>query len=144
MGVKYSQLPIAADVASDDYVAILDVSEGVLKRCEVNQIAGGVTVDQTLDVSSTNPIANSPVAVKFNQNDANLGLPETSSVAIYKHDAGEYFLWNGQFVKATANIPIGGTISSSNTQAKTVSNVLNEIAIPVNPTNPQGNMWIVT
>ena len=35
MGVKYSQLPIASEVAADDYVAVLDTSEGILKRTEV-------------------------------------------------------------------------------------------------------------
>ena len=38
-GISFSELPIAEDVEVDDYVAILDVSVGVVKIAEAQQIA---------------------------------------------------------------------------------------------------------
>lgn len=41
MGIKFSQLPIATEVASNDYVAMLDTSEEELKRIAINHASSG-------------------------------------------------------------------------------------------------------
>lgn len=40
MGVKFSQLPVAAEVVADDYFAVLDTSDSILKRTTANHAVG--------------------------------------------------------------------------------------------------------
>ena len=53
-------------------------------------------------------------------------------------------MWKGQFVKATSAIPIGGTITSSNTTATSITQAIAEIANAVLPEDPTTNGdWVL-
>ena len=46
MGVRVSELPVTSNVAVDDKLMVLDVSEGVLKTTEVDNVGGGKELTQ--------------------------------------------------------------------------------------------------
>lgn len=41
MGVKYTELPAASEVTSQDIIAVLDASDNTLKKASINQLPGG-------------------------------------------------------------------------------------------------------
>jgi len=53
-----------------------------------------------------------------------IGQIESTDIAVYAHAKDSYFMWKGQYVRATALIGAGGSISSSNTTVTSVSDEL--------------------
>ena len=82
MGVKYSDLPIASQLASNDYIAILDTSEGVLKRTALSNL-GGKGIRASYD----------------------------ETTALYAHSIGDIIYVNNNLYKVTAAIAVGNTIA---------------------------------
>ena len=77
MGVKISQLPVAQQLASDDYVAILDSSEDMLKRTALSNL-GGKGVRASYD----------------------------ETVALYAHDIGDIIYVNNTLYVVTSTIAV--------------------------------------
>lgn len=140
MGIKFSQLPIATEVASNDYVAMLDTSEEELKRIAINHASttdafglGTATayghnkiIDDLSKTSFTNGEALSAHQGNILAND--LGYVESNSTAVHAHAVGEYFIFQGQFVKCTAAISISDTIAlGTNVAATDVGSVLSTL-----------------
>lgn len=42
MGVKFSNLPEASEVSRDDYIAVLDLSDNIVKKAKVADMASPV------------------------------------------------------------------------------------------------------
>lgn len=82
MGVKISQLPVAQQLASDDYVAILDTSEDMLKRTALSNL-GGKGVRASYD----------------------------ETVALYSHAVGDIVYVNNTLYVVTSAISVGTTIA---------------------------------
>ena len=140
MGIKFSQLPIASSVASDDYIAVLDTSESVLKRTAINHASEGtayglgtttayghtkivdnlaqstLTPGESLSSRQGNVIAN------------DLGQVELTTTAAYAHSIGDFFILIGQFVTLIQAISVGDTITlGSNVEATNIGSVLGQL-----------------
>ena len=140
MGIKFSQLPIASSVASDDYLAVLDTSEGVLKRTPINHASQGSAYglsttteyghSKLIDNLTTSSLTEGQAlaARQGNVLANDMGQVETSTTAAYAHSAGEYFILIGQFVKCLQNIAVGGTITlGTNVEATSIGAVLGQL-----------------
>lgn len=140
MGVKISQLPVAASVASDDYIPVLDTSESVLKRTQISHASSSTTygpgttsnyghVKLRDDLTQTSYTAGEALSShQGNVLAGDIGPLETGNTATAAHAKDSYFVWKGQFVKATAAIAIGATIASgTNVTSTNVSAVLSEL-----------------
>lgn len=160
MGVKYSQLPTAGVIAADDYIAVLDVSDNLLKKTVVNHASAntafGIGTDSAyghtkiVDNLSKTTLTNGE-ALSAHQGNviANaMGQVESGTAATAIHAISDYFIWQGQFVKAIATINLDDTIAIGvNVKLTTVAEAINEAHgnIPVNPTITDGlNIWIET
>ena len=143
MGVKYSQLPNAGTISPDDQVAILDVSETILKKTSVSHAvtypAFGMG-DQTRyghnklvdNLGST--FYDDGLALSAHQGNvlANLvGIVETGDAAAYAHSQDDLFIWKGQLVRALSNISIGATINSGNVQSTSVSEAIKSTTVAI-------------
>lgn len=141
MGVKFSQLPIASSVASDDYLAVLDTSERALKRTTINHAsttdAFGLGTDTTyghnkiIDDLSKSTFADGE-ALSAHQGNVlanDLGYAEFNDTASRYHAIDEYFMFKGQFVKCTpSSILPGSTITvGTNVVATDVGSVLSQL-----------------
>lgn len=82
MGVKFSQLPIASQLAPNDYIAVLDTSEGELKRTALSNLGGKGT---------------------------RASYDETT--ALYAHSVDDIILVNNTLYKVTSAIAVGDTIA---------------------------------
>lgn len=158
MGVKYNQLPTAGTVASDDYIAVLDVSDNLLKKTVVNHssstTAFGIGTDslyghvKTVDNLSKTTLVNGEAlsARQGNVLAQAMGPLELGTSATSAHQVSDYFLWQGQFVKATRNINVNDTIRLGvNVMASTIAQAIDDLygIIPVNPSSTEGlNIWI--
>ena len=94
-------------------------SSGVVS---VNGLAGVVTItgdNINRDGNTAQTIADALTAIEGKANTAynNLAYIENTNQASHNISSGEYVLWNGGLYKATANISIGATLSSSNLTA---------------------------
>lgn len=137
-GVKYEDLPLlnTQNVSSADEIAVLDVSDGVLKRTPVGHSAtstqfgagtaslyGHVKLEDGLNITSqTDGLALS--AHQGNVLANAIGSYEGTNIAVYAHLKDSYFMWQGTFVKVVADIAVGDTISSANTSITTVADAI--------------------
>lgn len=125
MGVKFSQLPTATEVASDDYLAVLDSSESVLKKTAIDHASTDATYGlgttsnyghtKVID-DVTHSVANNGEALAAHQGNAlakDMGVLEVSDTATVAHASGDQFMWKSQYVKAKTAIAIGDTLSTS-------------------------------
>lgn len=53
-----------------------------------------------------------------------IGQIESTDIAVYAHALNSYFMWKGQYVRATQAISVGGSISAVNTEVTSVSTEL--------------------
>ena len=140
MGTKFSELPEASSVAADDYIAVLDCSENILKKTHVSHASedpayGLGTVDKYGHVKIVDNVQHSMLAsgeaLSARQGNVlanNMGQLEPTNIAAYNHAVGEYFIVAGQFVKCISNIQIGDTITlDGNAQATNIGSVLNQL-----------------
>ena len=94
-------------------------SSGVVS---VNGLAGVVTItgdNLNRDANTAQTIANALTAIENKANAAynSLAYIEETDQASHNINSGEYVLWHGGLHKATSNISIGATLSSSNLTA---------------------------
>ena len=140
MGIKFSQLPIASSVASDDYIAVLDSSESVLKRTPINHASQGSAYglgttteyghNKIIDNLSQNTLVSgeSLSARQGNVIANDMGQVELSTTAAYAHNQGDYFILIGQFVKCIQAISVGDTINlGTNVEATNIGAVLGQL-----------------
>ena len=140
MSTKVSQLPEASSVAGDDYIAVLDCSENILKKAHVSHASedpafGLGTADKYGHVKTVDNVNHSMLvsgeALSARQGYVlanNMGQLEPTNIAAYNHAVGEYFIVGGQFVKCISNIQIGNTITlNGNAQATNIGSVLNQL-----------------
>lgn len=142
MGIKFSQLPLASEVASDDYIAVLDTSENVLKRTAISHAsetdAYGLGTAQAyghnkvIDNLGSSTYANGEVlsAHAGNTLATNVGKLEMGATAASAHSKGEYFMWDGNgghYVKAVTAIAVGDTLTlGTNVAAVDATSVVSE------------------
>ena len=147
MGIKFSQLPLASEVASDDYIAVLDTSENVLKRTAISHAsetdAYGLGTAQAyghnkvIDNLGSSTYANGEVlsAHAGNTLATNVGKLEMGATAASVHSKGEYFMWDGNgghYVKATIAIAVGDTLTlGTNVAAVNATSVVSESTMSV-------------
>ena len=147
MGIKFSQLPVASEVAADDYLAVLDTSDNVLKRMEVTHASStnafglgtaslyghNKVVDNLNSSSYVNGEALSAHA--GNVLATNVGKVETTSTATASHAKGEYFIWSGNgghYVKATSAISVDDTLTlGTNVEAVNAVSVVSEDSMSI-------------
>ena len=148
MGIQFSQLPIATSIAANDQLAVLDVSENILKRMNVTHASDGNAYGlSTASLYGHTKIQDNLNATAFADGVAlaahqgnviakDFGPLETGASATAAHAKGDYFVWKGQLVKATAAISAGTVLTTSNTSAVSVSSVFKQFdtKLPAPPT----------
>lgn len=121
--IKFSQLPIATDVAADDYYAVLDTSENILKRAVVSHASEHSTYglgtaekyghNKVIDDLGTTHLR-SGEALSARQGNViakNLGQIEATTTAEFAHQIDDCFMFMGQFVHCIDTIDVGDTIN---------------------------------
>lgn len=142
MGVRFNQLPVAAvsTIASDDYIAMLDTSENLMKRMLVEHssdtpVFGVGTPDayghnKTInDLNSTEYVFGETLAARLGNALATMvGQIEPRQTAAYNYAKGDYFIWVDKFVIATKAITAGQTLAiGTNVEVTTLSSILSSI-----------------
>lgn len=127
-GIKITDVPVADQVAADDFIPIYDSSDDALKRTSTchsatNDAWGlGTTTEyghvKLVDNLNSEDIVSGEVlsAHAGYELTENFGIPEIIDYAEHEHSRNEYFTYKGQLVIAIANIVkndrlvIGGNI----------------------------------
>ena len=149
MAIQISQLPLASSVSEhSDYFAVCDEQKRMLKKISIqhasestafgvgsaNQYGHVKIVDS---VGQSQPASGEALSARQGNILAqDLGQIEMNSTAAFSHQQGEYFIFIGQFVKCTAPIVPGNSITiGTNVVAKSIGEILKDLNDRIDTTN---------